>query len=169
MQRSLPRTATPVLRSGAGWPGIRAGAAGLLLGAVACAFAAGLAPGDRAAHCGSVVVIHCNGPAYEQPGAAADERDASPAGRQLRDSRAASDNPDEIVISGRRFRKATPREVFERNLGIGSRPPVMLTRNTADGMHCTTLGATGHRFCSIPGNIRPSAPGLDDHFSDWAF
>jgi hypothetical protein len=161
MQVSLPHRAMPAL-----WPGstmVRiAGGLAVLLLAVAPVLAAEPGPAARAAQCGSVVVVRCDR-------AAGEGQDLGAEAGQLAGARTASGQPNEIVISGRRFRKETPREIFERNLGKGSRPPTMLTRNTADGMHCTTLGATGHRFCSIPGNIRPSAPGLDDHSNDWTF
>jgi hypothetical protein len=161
MQECLPRRAKPALRPGSTRVRIPGGLATLLL-AMAPALAAEPGPAARAAECGSVVVVRCDR-------AAGEGQDLGAEAGRLAGARSASGQPNEIVISGRRFRQETPREIFERNLGAGSRPPTMLTRNTADGMHCTTLGATGHRFCSIPGNIRPSAPGLDDHSNDWTF
>jgi len=103
-----------------------------------------------AAQCGSVVFRRCTKPAAGGASGPAGERDGA-AASQLQGVRwSGPDGLEDVVITGQSERAPSPRQVFERNLGlvVRARDPDR-TVPFADGVRCTT-NAAGQAACYNP-------------------
>lgn len=74
---------------------------------------------------------------------------------------------EEILVLGRRLHDEAMHEVFERTLGV--KPDRYATREMGAGSRCTTITATGARFCSPTGSQRPPLGPAAPDFTDSTF